>query len=201
MNNTTNTFIEKCQSSRGSTLFIIKRFPSEKYVVGQTIYCVLTSLLIIPTVMLNGISAVTITRNAHLKRKLCYFLILIQLFVDMAVGIISLPLYIFNAASELYGAATCAVFVSLDSVASISLQVSFIASGLLTLERYMCVLHPITHRSYSTKRRIVTSIYIFIVAIGVVSGPLLRIFRESIQTILQIMLVVIFLISNALAYA
>ena len=201
MNNTANTFMEKCQIGQGNTLFIIKKYPSEKHVVGQTVYCAVTSLLIIPTVMLNGVSALTITRNAHLKRKLCHFLILIQSFVDMVVGIISLPLYIFNAASELNGAATCAVFVSLDSVASIPLIVSFMASGLLTLERYMCILHPIAHRSYLTKTRNVMAVYCFIVGISVVSGPLLRIVQENVQMILQITLVLILLISNALAYA
>ena len=201
MNNTTwYTYIEMCGYGRSSTLFIIKKFPLEKYVVSQSIFCFLNCLLIIPTVLLNGISVITIAKNTHLKGKLCYFLILIQSYIDLAVGTITLPLYTFNSASELFGNARCSVFVNLEAIAYTPLVVSFSASFLLTFERYMSILHPIAHRCYLTKTKMV-AFCCGIVGICVLTGPIFRIFSEHSQSILQIIAVVTLLSFHTLGYA
>ena len=66
-------------------------FLLESIIVFQTIYCVVTGLLIIPTVLLSGISVLTVLKSSHLKEKLCYFLVLIQSIFGIAVGVIAVP--------------------------------------------------------------------------------------------------------------
>ena len=201
MNNTTwDTYIEMCHYGGSSTLFIVKNFPLQKYVVSQSMFCIVNCFLIIPTVLLNGISVITIARNNHLKGKLCYFLILIQSFIDLAVGIITLPLYIFNAASELFGNARCSVFVSLEGIAFTPLAVSFATSLLLTFERYMSILHPIAHRCYLTKTKMI-AFCCGNLGICVLTGPIFRIFFEDSQSIFQIILVLSLLVLHTLGYA
>ena len=201
MNKTTwDTSIEMCRYGGSTTLFIVKNFPSEKHVVSQYIFCIINSLLIIPTVLLNGISVITIARNNHLKGKLCYFLILIQSFIDLAVGTITLPLYTFNSANELFGNARCSVFVSLEGIAFTPLAVSFATSLLLTFERYMTILHPIAHRCYLTKTKMI-AFCCGNLGVCVLTGSIFRIFFEDSQSIFQIILVLSFLVLHTLGYA
>ena len=201
MNNTTqDTYVEICGFGKASTLFIVKKFPFEKYVVSQLIYCIVNCFLIIPTVLLNGISVITITKNAHLKGKLCYYLIFIQSFIDLAVGIISLPLYTFNAASELFGNTTCSIYLSLDAIAYIPLGMSFATSLLLTFERYMSILHPIAHRCYLTKTKVI-ALYCGIVVVCALPGPIFRTFIKDSESILEITLAFTLLILHTFGYA
>ena len=86
MKNITQHLLHAC-SLGGRTTFIIEHFPSNKYIINQIIQ------LMIPTIIMNGVSLLTILRSSHLKPKLCYFQILIQSTSDLGFGMISLPLY------------------------------------------------------------------------------------------------------------
>ena len=153
MNNTKDLFIEMCGYGGSTILFIITQFLLGNFVLIQAIYCVINGVLIIPTVLLNSISILTIWKSSHLKAKVCYFLILIQSIFDIAVGVISVPANIAFAALELRSDASCFHFVVLQTLAYLPAASSFMTISSITLERYLSVLHPVFHRSYVTKSR------------------------------------------------
>ena len=141
MNNTKDLFIEMCGYGGSTILFIITQFPSRNFVLIQAIYCVINGVLIIPTVLLNSISILTIWKGSHLKANVCYFLILIQSIFDIAVGVISISVSanIAFAALELRGDASCFHFVVLQTLAYLPAASSFMTIPSITLERYLSV--------------------------------------------------------------
>ena len=199
MNSTTYKFLEICPIVNGhSTLFIIKQFPSERHVVSQAILCIVDCFLIFPTAFLNGISVLVIWRNRILREKLCFFLILIQSILDLTVGIISLPLLIYIMASEVFNAASCNAIFASNTIASLPISVSFVTIHILTFERYMGILHPFIHRSYQTKRRMITCCCFAIVL--VIGARIIFILFEGIRTRIYTVLILLFLAFNTFAY-
>ena len=197
LNNT--TYIEMCDYSGSVTLFVVRQFPSRKYVIGQVLYLFVSGVLIIPTVLLNSISLFTIWKSSHLKEKLCYFLIFLQSIFDVAVGVLSMPSMIALAALELQGMASCIHVVFLLSMAYVPVGASLTTICLLTFERYMSILHPIFHRSNVTKARMLICVCCG-TAWFVVTGPVLRVISEKISTALNVIVIVIFLAFNTCAY-
>ena len=199
-NNTGDPFIEMCCNyGEDGALFVVTQFPSRKYVLVQTVYCVVSGMLIIPTVLLNGISVLTIFKSSHLKEKLCYFLILVQSIFDVAVGLISVPANIALAVVELRGSASCVDVVVLQAIAFIPVGISLTALCLLTLERYLSILHPILHRSYVTKARMLTCACCIVVWVTV-TGPLIRLIPGNFHTVVNAVIVLSFLAFNTFAY-
>ena len=91
----------------GKTHLIITKLPSEIFVINNTVAIASNGLLIIPTILLNAVAILTIVKSSQLKSKPCYFIILVQSIIDLAVGVFSIPLMIFFQASEIGGATDC----------------------------------------------------------------------------------------------
>ena len=128
---------------------------SDKYVINQASACVVSGLLFIPTVVLNGLSIFTIQKCSQLKEKVCYFTILIQSAIDLTAGVLSLPLQttqilvkdVFHVQNKL--------ICWLNFILSYSLvSLSVLTLCALSFERYMGVVHPFVHRTQVTKKRI-----------------------------------------------
>lgn len=188
-----------CDYGGSSTLFIVTQFPSRNYVVSQIFYCVASGVLIIPTVLLNSISVLTIWKCSHLKAKLCYFLILTQSLVDLGVGLISLPLYIVYAAVELRGTANCVDGFVLQAVAYIPVGTSFMTTYLLTFERYLSIVHPVIHRLHMRKTQVL--IYVCCAAVSVIfGGPALTVISVKVHNGLSAATVWLLLGLNTFAY-
>ena len=189
-----------CDYGGSITLFVVRQFPSRKYFLSQILYIFVSGVLIIPAVLLNSISVLTIWKSSHLKAKLCYFLILIQSIFDIAVGVISLPAIIAYVALELRGNASCVLVVILQAITFIPAGISLTTICLLTLERYLSILHPVVHRSYVTKTRMLICVCCGSVWF-VVTGPVLRIISEkSSIMILNLVVVAIVLACTTFAY-
>ena len=193
------TYVEMCDYGGSLTLFVIKQLPSRNYTISQILYLVASGLLIIPTVLLNSISVLTIWKTSHLKAKVCYFLILIQSIFDIAVGVISVPANFALAVLELRGIASCTYVTVLQTMAYVPVGTSLTTICLLTLERYLSILHPVVHRSYVTKTRILMCVCCGSVWFVIV-GPVLRVISEKIATVLNVVAVVIILLFNTFAY-
>ena len=129
--------------------------PSDKYVANQASACVVYIILFIPTVLLNGISIFVIQKSSQLKEKPCYFVIRIQSAIDVAIGVLSLPLHATHILLK------DIVHVENRLICWINFMVSYflVSFSLLTLcglsfERYLGVVHPFVHRTHVTKKRI-----------------------------------------------
>ena len=182
----------------GRTTFIIQHFPSDKYIINQIIFCVFNCLLIIPTLLLNVASVLTILKCSQLRAKICYFQVLIQSSIDIGVGAISLPLYTFVRANELLGSANCASTFASETIAYIMFALSVTSLSILTIERYMSVLYPFTHRLHLTKRAIL--VLNFCGAVPIIISPTLVIASNKIVGIVSAAFVTIIVVFNTFAY-
>lgn len=151
MNGTLPLDVTLC-SDDDSPSFIITNFPSSKYVHNQIAVCVVNCILIIPALLLNGVCAATILKSCRMRRRVCYFLILVQSVVDLLVATITIPLYTYLIYSELIGTASCLGVFAVTVIGLVPCGLSLAALCALTFERYLGVLHPISHRNNLSKK-------------------------------------------------
>ena len=175
MNNSTSDFVEFCPFG-GTSNFHVLHFPSEAK-LSQIISCVANCIVMIPTILLNGISILTIFKTSYLKSKACYLLILIQSTADLAVGVVSLPLSTILRVKELGGSGNCFVNIIFTTLLLLFNQLSIGALSVLTFDRYMGIVHPLTHRVHMTRRKILK--YVCYVSLPVLFLPFVRITSET----------------------
>ncbi len=76
---------------------------SNFFVINRIVLCAFNGVLILSTILLNSVAIRTISKSAQLKKKLCYFTVLLQSITDLLVGVVGLPLFILTLASEIEG--------------------------------------------------------------------------------------------------
>jgi hypothetical protein len=133
---------------------VLAKIPSKAYFNNMISACSVVMILIIPTILLNGISVVTIRKCSQLREKIVYFLIMVQSLADLAVGLVSLPLSSYICITEAFAKADCFTQRFLIIIASLPFFMSLAALTALTVDRYLSILHPIKHRTMMTKRKI-----------------------------------------------
>jgi hypothetical protein len=155
---------------------VIVHFPSEKFMINNILVILANCILIISTILLNAVSIITILKSSQLKRKPCYFIILVQTFIDLAVGVFAIPLFVTFLASQVNGVSNCvAAFISLR-LAFPPVGASIITLSALTVERYVAILHPYSYIKLVTKKRIL---------IYVASGSVLVLFVASLSVLVR----------------
>lgn len=82
------------------TSIVIKKLSSEEMFINHIFAIIFNAVLIVPTISLNAIAAATIFKATHLRRKSCYFTILVQSHVDLAIGVFALPLLLYLQISQ-----------------------------------------------------------------------------------------------------
>ena len=128
----------------------MKTFPSNRHVVNRIFTAVVNSVLIIPTVLLNVIAIVTIQRSCQLKNRLCYFAIVLQSAADTGVGCFTLPVTTFFLASPFLPVDHCISVNLLLHKGYISVGISIITLSVITMERYVGVVHPYSYATLVT---------------------------------------------------
>ena len=137
-----------------NTHFVITKLPSEKFVINSIVAITFNGLLMIPTIFLNAVAMITILKSSQLKSKPCYFIILAQSVIDLAVGAFGIPLLIFFLASGIGGITNCiAASLALRSTLLPS-TLSCVTLSAMTLERYIAILHPYSYKTLVTKKRL-----------------------------------------------
>ena len=150
-------FMTKCQILRTNQLLITK-IPSERYLINNISVIVFSAVLILSTIALNLIASITILKTPQLKSKPCYFIILVQSLIDLAVGVLGIPSYISFVASWTGGASSCLATSLLFKGGMISVFLSLFAISMLTLERYIAIVHPYAYKTQVTKKRLLICI-------------------------------------------
>ena len=131
-------------------LVMVKAMDSQ----NRVILVVFNAILVFPTLFLNLLSIIAISKSSQLKNKLCYFVILIQSSTDFCFGVISIPAFIIFVASPLLDIENCLVKVTLVQTALTVPAISIITLSSMTLERYIGVLHPYFYETFVTKQQI-----------------------------------------------
>jgi hypothetical protein len=119
---------EECEIScqiLGTTHFAITKLSSEKLFINHIFAIAVNGILIIPTILLNVTAIITILKSSQLNIKPCYFIILVQSMIDLAVGILSIPIFIFFIAGGIGGISTCLATTLSFRTTILSIGVSF----------------------------------------------------------------------------
>ena len=151
--NQISRFFQQCNLLNSKYEFFIE-YPTQATLISQSSACAAITLLIIPTVMLNGLSVVVILKRPQLKEKISYFLIMLQSITDLVVGLVTLPSLSYICISEIVGPVTCVPHVLLLRTMFSPYFLSIWILTTMTVERYIGVLHPLRHRILVTKKRI-----------------------------------------------
>lgn len=146
-----------CDTS-GLTYFAITELPSGKLFINLLLAIVLNAILIVPTILLNAVSVLTILKSYQLNSKPCYFIVLVQSVFDLTVGVLAIPLFIFFMTSEEGRKLNC--FAAQLAVRStfMLMRVSTVTLSAMTLERYIAILHPFAYSIQVTKKKLLAYI-------------------------------------------
>ena len=132
---------------------------------NAVIVCIVNVVLTFIGITLNSVVVINLW-NTQLRKRLCYFMILILACFDLVVVVVFHPLIIFkvifycismNFEKFLWQKYIYYLFV-------------FSLIGLLTmiLERYLALVHPFFHKKFVTKSRLLTAFGLFQIPCGVV---------------------------------
>ena len=163
MNTTTQLrleiFIKHCTFLNEETL-AIHHFPGDegKYLINHFMLCIVNSIMVLPTLFLNCISALTILKNPKLKEKASFFLIGVQSVVDATIGVLVLPSLVYIIGSEIYGSPNCLAHFLILKATYFFTALSVLTLCAMTFERYMGILRPLSHRASVTNTRLLGGI-------------------------------------------
>ena len=158
MNLTVNEEFQPSCQKIGDKHFLIRELPSKNLVTNHIFAIVFNSIVIIPTLLLNGVSVITILKSLALRSKPCYFIILLQSIFDLAVGTVGIPSFIFLLASAIGGISNCLAVSLATRLMLAPIGVSTIIATAMTIERYIAILHPYTYKNQVTIKRILVSV-------------------------------------------
>ena len=164
MNESIENFLRVC-NFLNMKIDVVNGFVSGKYEVNRISNIVFLGVLIIPTVLLNAVPVITIWKTAQLRKKPCYFVILLQSSVDLSVGCVSLPILIVALLAPFTtNIDICTVTVAVKSISMLPIGLSITTLSALTVERYIGVVHPYSYKILVTRRRIV----VFVLGMGLI---------------------------------
>ncbi len=138
----------------GKTYSVITKLPSDKFIINHIFAIAVNSILIIPTILLNAIPIITILKCSQLNSKPCYFIILIQSAIDLAVGVLGIPLILVYLASGIGGSSNCVLATLAFRAMTFPMGLSTFTVSALTLERYIAILYPYSYKTQVTKKRL-----------------------------------------------
>ena len=130
--------------------------------INVILICLVNGIFSFAGIFLNCLVIVCLWKCSHLRKKFCYFLILILSCCDLIVVIVGHPLTIGQALvwtmDDRRILESLIIFETINSV-----LVGFSSTALLTMnmERYLATVHPLLHRRSVTKRRIVAVVAVF----------------------------------------
>ena len=136
----------------------LRTVPSDWHIPNRIVTAVVCSILIIPTVLLNAVAIVTIQKSSQLKNKLCYFTIMIQSAADLGVGCFTIPIVTCFLVAPFMRVDQCVLLHFIYQIGYVPTGISIVTLSVISMERYIGVVHPYSYESQVTKRRILTYI-------------------------------------------
>ena len=192
MNNSKQDILGVTCNFLGATHSFNTDLRSETSSINHTFALVFNGILIIPTILLNAVPILTVFKSSQLKSKTCYFIILVQSVVDFAVGVFGIPLFMVYILGKMALHSNCVALLLGRTTAVVMIDMSAFAISIMTLERYIAVLHPFAYKVLVTKRRIITCTCIGSFVILLVDA-LLLIFTRLMEVWLLVLTTVFFI--------
>ena len=117
--------------------------------------CLLNVSFMIAGIFLNSVVIISFWRSSQLRKKLCYFMILVLSCFDLAVVIITHPLLICSTISVFLFQVNPTLEQTRFYVSSALQNVSVLALLTLNIERYLALKFPFFHQTSVTKKRMI----------------------------------------------
>ena len=123
--------------------------------INALLLCLLNISFMVTGIILNSVVIISLRRCSQLRKKLCYFMILLLSYFDLAVVIIGHPLLI--SSTILWSMQMYHEGIETIRVQAISIFGSFSMFALLTLniERFLALTFPFFHQTAVTKGKLV----------------------------------------------
>ena len=150
-----NDFLTVCSLFNRKTDHVI-RFESSTYVIIRIHNIAFLCVLIFPTIFLNALAIITIQSTPQLQKKVCYFVILVQSVVDLAVGSLAIPILVYFLLVPFLNVDICVPMILVRATSFLCTGLSILTLTAMTVERYLGVVHPFVHIAHVTKQRILT---------------------------------------------
>ena len=192
-----DTFLTACKVGENFHV-VLSQFPNQKYESCRIAVLVINCILFFTTILLNGISVITIRKSSQLRSKVCYFPILLQSVVDLGVGVLGIPIFIYYLLFPFLDTANCTLIVLAFRNTHLTCVLSMITLSAMTMERYIGVLHPYYYQTKVTKKRIL--IYVFGSGFVLFSAIAYSFRDRRVITIVGRELIVVFFIFTGFVY-
>ena len=133
--------------------------PSKVQLANYVIVFIINICVSLITIFLNFTTILTFRSSNHLKKKLCHFLIYVQSWNDLGIGLIVSPLYSIIIGGELLDNKKCNLHQIWFCISLTSCVFSVIILSAMNIERYLCIVHPFYHRNNVTKKKLLAYIF------------------------------------------
>ena len=125
-------------------------------ILNVVLLCTINVAFMIAGIFLNSVVIISLCRSRQLRKKLCYFMVLVLSCFDLAVVTITHPLVV-----------TSTIYLPIEETQKIRENIrvfctyiltGFLMSALftLTIERFLALARPFFHQAFVTKRKIVS---------------------------------------------
>ena len=140
-------------------------------VVNTLLLCVVNFSFIIVGVFLNSVVIITLWRSSQLRKKLCYFVILVLSCFDLAVAAILHPILIISTICWSIGSDIEVFETYIRPLINFTLEgFSMFALLMLNVERFLALRYPFFHQSSVSKTRIkICFVFWMIIQVGLIS--------------------------------
>ena len=118
--------------------------------------CIVNLIFMIAGIVFNSVVIISLWRSSLLRKKLCYFMILVLSCFDMAVVVIIHPLIISSTIIFSLGEYYELLVQLISFVCMVVQGFSMFALLSLNIERFLGVTYPIFHRTSVTKKRLLS---------------------------------------------
>ena len=128
------------------------------FIVNAVVLCVVNAVFTFAGIFLNSVVILSLW-SSQLRKKLCYFMILILACFDLAVVVIVHPLIILEIIS--FWETTSSIgSVLVNDLIPYLFALSCSALLMITLERYLALVHPFPHKRFVTKGRLMIGLVV-----------------------------------------
>ena len=134
------------------TYYLLERPTGSTFGTYISVIVVLSTFSVL-SALGNGLIIYVYVKQKSLQRTNTQLLICLA-FLDFVSAVVLEPLYVVRLLSEIFGFTSCVYILIVRRLLEYLRPVSFMTLALITIERYLALFRPITHRKMATKRRL-----------------------------------------------
>ena len=123
--------------------------------INTSFLCVFNVIFMIAGIFLNSVVIISLWRSSQLRKKLCYFTILVLSCFDLAAVAIMHPIQISTTISIAFGKYSNTQEVIRFYLANAINSLSMFALLVLNIERFLALSYPFFHQTSVTKERLI----------------------------------------------